>query len=153
MGRSDKRKSYVFGQVRQVAASEYGNDTAITRSVKELSNARGNMAALVFGQARSAFLGAARPLSHSLWKGLFVRGSRAKKVPAYTSRRQSISCILVPRSFLAFSLRASLVSEGFVEQLLRFRPWAGLTVSPPEFRATARKFTKLLLRFSVFKCS
>jgi hypothetical protein len=56
-----------------VAASEYGNDTAITRSVKELSNARGNMVALVFGQARSAFLSAVRPLSHSLGKaGLFA---------------------------------------------------------------------------------
>jgi len=55
-----------------VAASEFG-DTAITWSVKELSNARRNMAALVFGQARSAFLGAVRPLSHSFAKvGLFA---------------------------------------------------------------------------------
>ena len=62
-----------LGRSPRVAASEYGNDTAITQSVKELSNARRTMAALVFGQARSAFLGAVRPLSHSFGKaGLFA---------------------------------------------------------------------------------
>jgi hypothetical protein len=64
--------SHVFGQV-PVAASEYGNGTAITWSAKEHSNAPGNMAASVFGQARSAFLGGVRPLGHSFGKaGLFA---------------------------------------------------------------------------------
>src|SRR5215467_5150384 len=80
----------------QSTGTTYEIDTTITRSVKELSNPRGNMAALVFGQARSARLGTVRPLSHSLGKaGLF-----ADQVPAYTSRRQSISRIEFPRSQL-----------------------------------------------------
>jgi hypothetical protein len=51
-----------------------------------------------------------------------------------------------------FSSRASLVIEGFVEHLLRFQAM-GWPYGHQNFVLSRKKFTKLLLRFSVFKCS
>src|SRR5215469_1368532 len=112
-----RAQSYDFGQVPRHRL-RVANGIAITWSVKELSNARGNMAAFVFGQARSTFLSTVRPLSRFFGKaGLFAdltpRNRQLYKIGpsrerVVTARRQAlVACLPGP------NMRPGIASPGF----------------------------------------